>query len=111
MNYDKSSLDIKSLKDEIAQAIKTEIMSVFDSKKAEIESKIAELKKAVEEIMNEIIYIKNELKEIITSRYNNRIDYKTKSIEAHKTKYEAKHVEELEKKFEESSDEDLIICD
>jgi len=96
--------DVESLKEEIIQTVKNEILNAFDLKKSEIESKIAELKKAVEQIMNEVIYIKNELKEIVKGEEVS-IDYVKRDFRGE----ESKRGEEVKEEVEDDSD--IIICD
>ena len=99
---------IESLKNEIVQIVRDEILKAFDSKKVEIESKIVELKKAVEGVMNEIIYIKNELKDLIPTEKIDRKDLIDRINRKEKIKDKNK-IKKIEMKKE--NEEDIIICD
>jgi len=99
---------IESLKNEIVQIVRDEILKAFDSKKVEIESKIVELKKAVEGVMNEIIYIKNELKDLIPTEKIDRKDL----IDRINRKEEIKDKNKIKKiEIKKENEEDIIICD
>ncbi len=99
---------IESLKNEIVQIVRDEILKAFDSKKVEIESKIVELKKAVEGVMNEIIYIKNELKDLIPTEKIDRKDL----IDRINRKEEIKDKNKIKKiEMKKENEEDIIICD